>query len=314
MLGSAEATRHDRTHVVRFYSDEHALTTAVADYVARGLSEARPAIVIASPVHVQAFRKRLEDMRVDLSPSAAAPCELLDAEETLHGFMVDGSPDPRAFDATVGALVRSLAAAGSAPVAYGEMVALLWAEGNATGAIELEALWNGLLERESFSLYCAYPISILEGGDADAIRTVCELHSEIFGHASIPVPDVHRDRRTFTRSVDGPREARRFVEQTLKRWDLAELVPDAILVVSEMATNAIVHARTDFNVIVAREGDTVRIDVIDAGRPIPDPSPAFPDPFAGSGRGIHIIRSLSEESGSDTMSSGKRVWARLSTG
>lgn len=40
---------------------------------------------------------------------------------------------------------------------FGEMVALLWAQGNKQGALELEALWNDVLSERTFYLHCAYP-------------------------------------------------------------------------------------------------------------------------------------------------------------
>lgn len=53
--------------------------------------------------------------------------------------------------------------------AYGEMVALLWDEGNATGALRLEELWDELQRETEFSLLCAYPEDAL-GGEADCAR------------------------------------------------------------------------------------------------------------------------------------------------
>jgi hypothetical protein len=47
--------------------------------------------------------------------------------------------------------------------AYGEMVALLWAEGNVNGAIQLEKLWNDMGKIRDFSLFCAYPQAAVAG-------------------------------------------------------------------------------------------------------------------------------------------------------
>ena len=83
--------------------------------------------------------------------------------------MRDGTPDPVAFASVIGAALDDLT--GSGPVhAFGEMVALLWDEGNVTAAIELESLWNDLAEHRTFSLYCAYSMSSSRGSRAISRR------------------------------------------------------------------------------------------------------------------------------------------------
>jgi hypothetical protein len=76
----------------------------------------------------------------------------------LGAFMVDGMPDPTLFRSTVGDMIERLCA-GRIPCpmrAYGEMVDLLWQEGNSDGAIKLEILWNQLASPYDFALLCGY--------------------------------------------------------------------------------------------------------------------------------------------------------------
>jgi signal transduction histidine kinase/ActR/RegA family two-component response regulator len=104
----------------------------------------------------------------------------LDAAETLSKFMVDGSPNPEAFNQLMGNVISNVTD-GRAPVrAFGEMVALLWAEGNYAGAIRLEELWNDLQKSHCFSLFCAYPMNGL-GGEKfiEPHGGVCTVHSRI---------------------------------------------------------------------------------------------------------------------------------------
>ncbi len=88
---------------------------------------------------------------------------LLDAGEMLPRFMVNGSVDEARFiDLIGGALtgVRNAANRKDSRIAvFGELVALLWAEGKPQEAIRVEQLWNDLAEEHSFSLFCAYPIT-----------------------------------------------------------------------------------------------------------------------------------------------------------
>jgi signal transduction histidine kinase/CheY-like chemotaxis protein len=64
--------------------------------------------------------------------------------------------------------------------AFGEMVALLWSEGNYAGAVRLEELWNDLQKAHSFSLFCAYPMNALGGENlGESLHGVCNTHSRV---------------------------------------------------------------------------------------------------------------------------------------
>ncbi len=81
----------------------------------------------------------------------------MDAAKLLAKFMVNGLPDKDLFIENVGSLIEKADRARTPIRAYGEMVALLWKQGNKDGVIQLESLWNELAETYSFSLFCAYP-------------------------------------------------------------------------------------------------------------------------------------------------------------
>lgn len=78
--------------------------------------------------------------------------------------MVDGWPDAACFSQImINAVLKAKMASESVSLdvaAFGEMVALLWADGKMDAAIKLEELWNDLAHTNSFSLLCAYPIHI----------------------------------------------------------------------------------------------------------------------------------------------------------
>jgi signal transduction histidine kinase len=107
---------------------------------------------------------------------------MLDAAQTLAAFMRASRPDPALFEQVVGGVLAATAAKspGGHFYAYGEMVDLLWRDGNPEAAIALEELWNGIGERYSFSLLCAYAMSNF-GGDRDTsgFAEVCRAHSRV---------------------------------------------------------------------------------------------------------------------------------------
>jgi PAS domain S-box-containing protein len=76
--------------------------------------------------------------------------------------------------------VRHATRAGRQLRAVGEMVVLLWNDGNSAAAVRLEELWNGLARTCTFSLFCAYPLSVFHGEkDSTRLLHVCSQHSRV---------------------------------------------------------------------------------------------------------------------------------------
>ncbi len=62
---------------------------------------------------------------------------------------------------------------------FGEMVTRLWQAGHPEAAIELEGLWNELAHRYTFSLLCAYPLSVFAEQDRQRFLDTCAAHSQL---------------------------------------------------------------------------------------------------------------------------------------
>lgn len=91
--------------------------------------------------------------------------------------------------------------------------------------------------------------------------------------------------------------------------DLPETVRARLeLVVSELATNAIVHAESRFEVAVM-PGPPIRVEVSDASFEVPVMEPATVD--FSSGRGLRLVAACADEWGYDILPDGKVVWAQL---
>jgi signal transduction histidine kinase len=172
-----------QNHIVQFYEDEGFLADVVAHFVGVGLAAAEPTIVIATPGHRAAFTQQLERKGFDVSRLlAGGTFVILDARETLARFMVDGQPDWTRFSTVIGnAMTELVRGSCHARVrAYGEMVDVLWADGNADAAIRLEELWNDLGRQYSFSLLCAYDLARFPAGtDGAGLARVCGTHSHV---------------------------------------------------------------------------------------------------------------------------------------
>lgn len=190
LTGAAPYVGHDLltrpgtpNHVVQFYESDEFLAEVVADFLVAGGRRGEPMLVIATEAHRVAVLEALQRKGLDV-PGALQCGELtvLDARATLERLLVDGMPDPARFEQTVGgALAACASRACGAPVrAYGEMVDLLWRDGNAPAALRLEQLWNALAGQRPFSLLCAYALSgFSDGAHAGPFEGLCAAHSHV---------------------------------------------------------------------------------------------------------------------------------------
>jgi anti-sigma regulatory factor (Ser/Thr protein kinase) len=101
--------------------------------------------------------------------------------------------------------------------------------------------------------------------------------------------------------------ARRFVASSLVAG--AEVADLAVLLVSELASNAVLHARTPFELVVDDDGQRLRVEVHDDNPNLP----TLKDYVAESvtGRGLHMVAASADNWGFEARESGKCVWFEL---
>ena len=176
----------DRVHVVQFYENDSLLIELLSRFVGAALVTGDSAIVVATERHRLALAGRLRARGFDLTvPERQQRYIQFDAASMLAKFMRRGAPDPALFTELVAPVIEnaSRAAAGGRGrlAAFGEMVALLWADGKIDAALQLEELWNRLAETYAFSLCCAYPMSgFLGNPHAAPFLKICAQHSHVF--------------------------------------------------------------------------------------------------------------------------------------
>lgn len=175
-------------HAVQFYGSDERLFCAVGRFLAEGLIEGQPALVIAIPSHRAGILQQLSARLIDVDRARKdGDLVLLDAEEMLDLFMSNGVPDTVAFEHNVGRFIRQTLQGREVTGlrAYGDMVNVLWQEGQPDAAIELEGLWNTLAERFKISLLCGYAMGPFFS-ETSELRSICEHHTHVFGpeHAS----------------------------------------------------------------------------------------------------------------------------------
>ena len=107
------------------------------------------------------------------------------------------------------------------------------------------------------------------------------------------------------------REARRWVAELLARWDLTDAVEDLRLVVSELVSNAVVHARTGVDVVLSIAEGVLELVVRDHNPRSPRPRARRADDAATGGRGLLLVEELSDAWGVAERMDGKDVWFRV---
>ena len=167
-------------HVVYMYEAKDAFLRLLENFTLDGLKNGESVIVIATKAHRQALNDRLEERGLDLA-SVRATCQYMDlsAENCLATFMKDGWPDEKRFNEAVGNIIKKVNRPGRNIRAFGEMVALLWANGNSGATVRLEHLWNEFRRTQPFALFCAYPKSGFTDDTDASLQTICEAHTKV---------------------------------------------------------------------------------------------------------------------------------------
>jgi CheY-like chemotaxis protein/anti-sigma regulatory factor (Ser/Thr protein kinase) len=141
---------------------------------------------------------------------------------------------------------------------------------------------------------------VVKGGDLEILVQAIQAQQLPRVVASLPI------------GIDSKavRESRHFLAEHCRAWRCTEeVVDDALVVVSELVSNAIRHARTPGELRVRISGGVLRIEVFDGAAVMPQPRQ--PDIAEGSGRGLMLIAALADAWGVDPHPDGKVVWAEI---
>ena len=167
-------------HHVQLFDSSKSLAETVSAFLMAGFRRGEPLLIVATPEHRELLGRTLHAAGLNLREAVAANrLAVLDAVQTLDKFMRQDMPSAIAFDEVVGSVVTRLSNDTRVCI-YGEMVDVLAARGNFRAAHQLEALWNALGRRESFTLFCGYASGHF--GDprtANALAEICAAHDHL---------------------------------------------------------------------------------------------------------------------------------------
>lgn len=172
------------SHMVQFYGgDALLLGQRVAHFIGEGLALGEPALVIAGARNSDAFVCELGVAGHDpIAAIRSGQLVLIDAEALLGEMTAGGPLTWEGFDRSAGAAVRTLRERTGAVHmrAYGEMVGILWQAGQVGEAEVLETCWNRLLEDGGLSLFCGYPVDLMDPDlDAQALQPLIDAHTHL---------------------------------------------------------------------------------------------------------------------------------------
>jgi hypothetical protein len=179
-------------HVLQIYETDEVFINSLAGFVGGGINANDACIVIATDKHLKALETRLEDYGVHVNTLISEGRYLpFRAEETLSKFMVDGWPDESLFMNTISGVIKEARGKYKRGIrAFGEMVAILWAQGNNGATVQLEHLWNEFCQKEAFSLFCAYPKTGFTVNMSESIEHICCAHSKIINGSETNLTEV----------------------------------------------------------------------------------------------------------------------------
>ena len=173
-------------HEVVFYSDEQSFLGELAEFIEHALKAGNAAIAVANESDRNSLRLRLEASGLDIAAAVDQGRYIaLDAADTLSSFIVAGSPDAVRLLQGFGNLILAAekTAKGEHPrvVAGGQLAPLLWAQGQAAAAIEVEKLTNRLVKTYGVEILCGYPRQSFESDLGRSIlEQICAEHSCVY--------------------------------------------------------------------------------------------------------------------------------------
>jgi hypothetical protein len=181
----AQNVRIARRHEAGFYSDDRFVLDDLTQFIGAALKAENATIVVATESHRDSLLPRLHAEGLDIGAAIEQGRYIaLDAADALPTFMFSGLPDPVRFTKVLGDLIATAAKAAKREQArvaiFGEMCHLLWAQGNAEAAIQVEKLGNQLVKTYDVDILCGYSLSSVRGGmNSHIFQRICAEHSAV---------------------------------------------------------------------------------------------------------------------------------------
>jgi PAS domain S-box-containing protein len=187
---------HGAEHFVQFYEQPAQLFNSVGRYFGMGLQTDVACIALAQAAHLGEIEHHISSHGIDLQAARRrGQYVAFEGEQLLSQLIVDGHVNRDVFFEVAGQAVADACNAYPRVRVFGELVAMLCKQGNYAAAQALESLWNELGTKQSFALYCAYPMSCFNSSQhSEAFARACACHARV-----IPAEDYLAQPNTASR-------------------------------------------------------------------------------------------------------------------
>lgn len=167
-------------HIAQFYNGDSVLVDTLVAFIGGGLKAGESTVVIATAQHLSALEQGLIRSGINLAAARSDHRYIpVSADAALSIFIVNNWPDDRLFTEFIEGLIARAREKGSRVRAFGEMVAVLWAQGHPGATVHLEHLWDQICKKQNFSLLCAYPKPGFTEDTAESLAKICAAHSRV---------------------------------------------------------------------------------------------------------------------------------------
>jgi CheY-like chemotaxis protein len=170
-------SKSTHSHDVEFYSDDAAFVVGFAGFIEGALGAGNAVVAVTTESHKRGLLQKLQERGVDVDAAVQQGQYVpVDVGETLSMFMVNHLPDPARFFGIAGNLIAATKPARvTRRVAIcGECSSILWAQGNADAAIQVEHLCNQLAKRYEMDILCGFSLSSFYGEeDKQVFEKIC---------------------------------------------------------------------------------------------------------------------------------------------
>jgi hypothetical protein len=187
-------------HIVQLYQDEDFYGEAIAHFAAAGLVRGESIILVATATNWLNISRRLKNKGFDPDELfERGQLTLLDADTTLPKFMSGGMPDGKIFKPLAQETIRKARRGGKYPAVrwWGEMVNVLYVDGNSNASNRLEQFFDEVAHEETIAIFCSFLMDRYDPKIYDeAFGNVCSTHSHV-----IPARDYVAHREAVNKAI-----------------------------------------------------------------------------------------------------------------
>jgi hypothetical protein len=216
-----------RDHIVQLYQDQDFLNRAVCRFAAGAIANGEGVILVPTAAHWEAFHPRLEAEGVDVKAAQSrGQLTVVDADECLPNFMKNAMPDAPVFLGLAADVISKARDGGRYPKVrwWGEMVNILWEQGNVAASMDLEDQFDRLAHHHEIAIFCSF---VMDNFNSEVHSRMLPRLGQNHSHL-IPVEDYARLERAVgqaLRDTVGANDARVLEDQLLSRYSAEFLMP-----------------------------------------------------------------------------------------